>query len=110
MAYTMLLAHVILLRMCNLPFAAKVLSNDSSESLDGSQNSSMNHDRSGSVLFRLLALFALCRFSASCSVTQLELDRKVEIQLDRGTLPFSLESVCDGDVDLCEMALSAWLP
>lgn len=70
----------------------------------------MNHHRSSSVLFRLLVLFVLCRFSASRSVAQLELYRKVEIQLDGGTLPFSLESVGDGDIDLCGIALSAWLP
>jgi len=74
------------------PLATKMLQKDGEETLDGTKDSTVDHNRT-----------LILDFSSTLSrshVLKIETDRKLEIKLDGGALVITLESITDVDIDL----------
>ncbi|KAG1684476.1 hypothetical protein DVH05_011096 [Phytophthora capsici] len=69
------------------PFASSMLNQDGHHALNGPQHSTVNDD--GRVSFAISAI-----------VLELEVDRQLEVQLDRATLMLALQRVRHDDVNL----------
>jgi len=89
------------------PLATKVLNQDAQESLEGTNNGTVDDDGTGTARTRLvgfgLTLLRLFRTGLGLlvrHVLELEVDRCLVVQLDGGTLKFSLQGISDGDIDL----------
>jgi len=74
------------------PLATKVLEEDSEETLDGTEDSTMDHDRT-------LVLHLSITLSRS-HVLQIEADRQLEVELDGGALVVTLKGITDVNIDL----------
>lgn len=84
------------------PFACKVLREDTNHTLETTQDSTVNHDRSGITHGQVLLNTGTVggRLILGLDVSKLESLRQVEIQLDRAALVVSSQGVVYSDVNL----------
>lgn len=90
------------------PLATIVLDQDTQESFKGTNDSTVDDNGTGTARARLIGLgLALLLRLLSTSlgllvrhILELEVNRCLVVQLDGGTLEFSLQGIGDGDIDL----------
>ena len=89
------------------PLATKVLDQDTQESLEGTNNGTVDDNGTGTARTWLVGLgFTLLRFFGTSlgllvrHVLELEVNWCLVVQLNGGTLELSLEGISDGDINL----------
>ena len=82
------------------PLATKVFDNNTEETFEATNDRTMDDDRTGTTRSKLLVLTFLRLTPLVGHVLELEVKGCLVIQLNGGTLEFSLESISNGDIDL----------